>query len=210
MIRVLLADDHPIVRAGLKSVLEAVSDFAVVGEAGSGAEAIDQARRTQPHVALLDVSMPGGGGLEVAPEIKRLVPRVGILMLTAHAEDAFAIRCLREGADGYLTKDAAPKLLVEAVRKIHGGGKYISPALAERLAESLDPRHSGPAHERLSSRELEILCALAAGRTVGEIAADLHLSVKTVSTYRGRILVKTGLKNNAEIMRYALEEGLAP
>jgi DNA-binding NarL/FixJ family response regulator len=208
VIRVLLADDHPLVREGLKRILEKEADISVVGEAGSGPEALDLARRSPADVVVLDLAMPGGGGLETAQEIKRRAPRTRILILTAHAEDHLAIRCLREGADGYLTKTAAPKLLVEAVRKVQAGGKYISPALAERLAESLGAGYQAPPHERLSTRELEIFRLIAAGRTVSEIAADLHLSVKTVSTYRARILEKTGLKNNAEIMRYSIEEGL--
>jgi DNA-binding NarL/FixJ family response regulator len=208
MIRILIADDHPIVREGLKRILGAVPDLTVVGEAASGPEAVEQARKTQANVVLLDVSMPGRGGIETAQELKRLVPGIRILILTVHVEDHFAIRCLREGADGYLTKDAAPQLLVEAVRKIHGGGKYISLALAERLALNLDASAERPPHERLSTRELEIMLRIAAGKTVGEIAADLNLSVKTVSTYRTRVLEKMSLKNNAEIMRYAVDQGL--
>ena len=208
MIRVVVADDHPIIREGLKRILGGVDDITVVGEASTGPEAVETARRSSANVVLLDVSMPGRGGLETVQELKRLLPGVRILMLTAHPEDDFAIRCLREGADGYLTKDAAPALLVEAVRKLHGGRKYVSPALAELLALNLDTRHEKAPHERLSARELEILRLIASGRTVGEIAVQLHLSVKTVSTYRARVLEKTGLKNNAAIMRYAVEHGL--
>jgi DNA-binding NarL/FixJ family response regulator len=208
MIRVVVADDHPIMREGLKRILGGVADLVVVGEAGSGPETLDLARQTQANVVLLDVSMPGRGGLETVQELKRQVPGVRILMLTVHPEDDFAIRCLREGADGYLTKDAAPELLVEAVRKIHAGRKYVSPALAELLAMNLDAGHEKAPHERLSARELEILRLIAGGKTVGEIGAELHLSVKTVSTYRARILEKTGLKNNASIMRYAVEHRL--
>jgi two-component system invasion response regulator UvrY len=208
MIRILIADDHPIVREGLKRILGTFPDLSVVGEAASGPEAVEQARRTQANVVLLDVSMPGRGGIETAQELKRLLPGVRILILTVHAEDHFAIRCLREGADGYLTKDAAPQVLVEAIRKIHGGGKYISLALAERLALNLDTSIERPPHERLSTRELEIMLRIAAGKTVGEIAGDLNLSVKTISTYRTRVLEKMNLKNNAEIMRYAVDQRL--
>lgn len=208
MIRIVVADDHPIIREGLKRILGGVEDLVVVGEAGSGPETLDLARRAQANVVLLDVSMPGRGGLETVQELKRLVPGVRILMLTVHPEDDFAIRCLRAGADGYLTKEAAPELLVEAVRKIHAGRKYVSPALAELLALNLDAGHEKAPHERLSARELEILRLIASGKTVGEIGTELHLSVKTVSTYRARILEKTGLKNNASIMRYAVEHGL--
>ena len=206
MIRVLIADDHPIFKEGLKRIVEGVADFTVVGEAASGPEAVDVARRSQPNVVLLDVAMPGRGGIETAQELKRLVPGVRVLMLTVHVEDHFAIRCLREGADGYLTKEAAPQVLVDAVRKVHAGGKYVSPVLAELLALNLDADHDKAPHERLSTRELEIMRLIATGQTVGEIAENLHLSVKTVSTYRTRILEKMNLKNNAEIMLYAIHQ----
>jgi two-component system, NarL family, invasion response regulator UvrY len=208
MIRILVADDHPIMRAGLRHILEEVPDLTVVGAAESGPEAVDLAKRHHAEVVLLDVTMPGRGGIETAHDLKRAVPGIRILMLTVHAEDHYAIRCLREGADGYLTKDAAPQLLVDAVRKIHGGGKYISLALAERLALNLDASRDRPPHERLSSREFEIMVLIARGKAVGEIAVNLNLSVKTISTYRGRILQKMNLKNNAELMRYAMEQGL--
>lgn len=206
MIRVLIADDHPIFKEGLKRIVEGVPDFTVVGEAASGPEAVEVARHSHPSVVLLDVAMPGRGGIETAQELKRLVPGVRVLMLTVHVEDHFAIRCLREGADGYLTKDAAPQVLVDAVRKVHAGGKYVSPALAELLALNLDADHGKAPHERLSTRELEIMRLIATGQTVSEIAENLHLSVKTVSTYRTRILEKMNLKNNAEIMLYAIHQ----
>jgi len=206
MIKVLIADDHPIFKEGLKRIIDGVLDFTVVGEAASGPEAVEVARRTQPNVVLLDVTMPGRGGIETAQELKRLVPGVRVLMLTVHVEDHFAIRCLREGADGYLTKDAAPSILVEAVRKVYTGGKYVSPVLAELLALNLDAGRGRAPHERLSTRELEILRLIAAGQTVGEIAENLHLSVKTVSTYRSRILEKMNLKNNAEIILYVVHQ----
>jgi DNA-binding NarL/FixJ family response regulator len=208
MIRIVVADDHAILREGLKRILGGVGDLEVVGEAGSGPEAVDQACRAHADVVLLDVSMPGRGGLETVQELKRRLPSVRVLMLTGHPEDEFAIRCLREGADGYLTKESAPHLLVEAVRKVHAGRKYVSPALAELLAVNLDARHEKALHERLSGRELEILRLIASGQTVGEIGVLLHLSVKTVSTYRARILEKTGLRNNAAIVRYAVDHGL--
>jgi len=206
MIRVLIADDHPIFKEGLKRIVEGVPDFTVVGEAASGPEAVEVARHSHPSVVLLDVAMPGRGGIETAQELKRLVPGVRVLMLTVHVEDHFAIRCLREGADGYLTKDVAPQVLVEAVRKVNAGGKYVSPALAELLALNLDADHDKAPHERLSTRELEIMRLIATGQTVSEIAEHLHLSVKTVSTYRTRILEKMNLKNNAEIMLYAIHQ----
>jgi two-component system, NarL family, invasion response regulator UvrY len=208
VIRILVADDHAIVREGLKRTLSQEADFSVVAEAATGPETVDLARRAQPDVVVLDISMPGRGGIETVQEIKRLVPGARILMLSAHAEDHFAIRCLREGADGYLTKDTALELLVEAVRKIQGGRKYISASLAEQLAQNVDASFEPPSYERLSTREFEILRLIAVGRTLGEIAMELNLSLKTVSTYRSRILEKLDMKNNAELMVYALHQGL--
>ncbi len=208
MIRILLADDHPVVRSGLRAILQADPRFEVVSEAATGEEAIDRTHSSRPQVVLLDVAMPGRGGIETAQEIKRLHPAVKVLMLSMHPEDQYAVRCLREGADGYITKDAAPELLLQAVLKLAAGGKYISPALAERLALYLDSRSSRPPHELLSCRELEIMLRIAAGSRPNEIADDLHLSVKTVGTYRARILLKMNFKTNAEIMRYAFQNKL--
>lgn len=208
MTRVLIADDHAIIREGLKRILEAAGDLDVVAEAGTGPEALDLARASRPDVVLLDVSMPGRDGLETAKDLKRQNPKVRILMLTVHPEDLFAVRCLKEGADGYMTKDAAPDQLVQAIRRLQRGGKYVSANLAERLAFQLDGELERPAHEDLSDREFEVLRRIGAGKTVGEIAAELNLSVKTISTYRARILEKMNLKNNAEIIRYAVEKGL--
>ncbi len=210
MIRILIADDHVIVREGLKRIIEASgSGLQVIGEAATGQEALDLAKATRPEVVLLDVSMPGRGGLETAQELKRRDPRVRVLMLTVHPEDHFAVRCLKEGADGYLTKDVASEQLVQAILKVHSGGKYVSPALAERLAFSLDSGFGRPLHEALSDREFEVLRRIGAGKTVGEIATELNLSVKTISTYRARILDKMNMKNNAELMRYVVEQGIA-
>jgi two-component system invasion response regulator UvrY len=208
MIRILLADDHPVVRSGVRAILETDPQLQVVSEASSGEEAIDRARTCKPQVVLLDVSMPGRGGIETAQEIKRQHPAARVLMLTMHAEDSFAVRCLREGADGYITKDAAPELLLKAVHKLASGGKYISPALAERLALYLDTSSSRAPHEQLSSREFEVMLFIARGKRPSEIASELHLSVKTVSTYRSRILEKMNFKSNADIMRYAFESKL--
>jgi DNA-binding NarL/FixJ family response regulator len=209
MIRILIADDHMIVREGLKRIIESSGGgLHVVAEAASGQEAVEKGKATRPDVVLLDISMPGRGGLETAQEIKRHDPRVHVVILTVHPEDQFAVRCLKEGADGYLTKDAAPEEIVRAIRKVHGGGKYVSPSLAERLAFSLDLAYGQPPHEALSGRELDVLLRIGAGETVGEIAADLNLSVKTISTYRARVLEKMNMRNNAELMRYVVEHGL--
>jgi len=208
MTRILIADDHAIVREGLKRILESAGDLDVVAEAGTGPETLDRARTSRPDVVLLDVSMPGRDGLETAKDLKRQNPKVRILMLTVHPEDLFAVRCLKEGADGYMTKDAAPEQLVQAIRRLQRGGKYVSANLAERLAFQLDGELERPAHEELSDREFEVLRRIGAGKTVGEIASELNLSVKTISTYRARILEKMNLKNNAELIRYVVEKGL--
>jgi two-component system, NarL family, invasion response regulator UvrY len=208
MIRVLIADDHPVFRLGLKRALEAVPDLSVVGEAESGEETQAKARQCRPDVVLLDVSMPGRGGLETAQDLKRDYPRMKVLMLTVHPEDQYAVRCLKLGADGYITKDVPPDLLVQALRKVAAGGKYVSPQLAERLASDLASGGEKPAHEALSSREFEVMRRIAAGRTIGQIAEELHLSVKTVSTYRSRVLQKMNLRTNADIMHYAFRAGL--
>ena len=208
MIRVLIADDHSIFRIGLKRTLESAPDMVVAAEAATGEETLVKARESNPNVVLLDVSMPGRGGVETAQELKRVNPRVRVLMLTMHPEDQYAVLCLKLGADGYITKDVPPEVLLAAVRKVASGGKYVSSNLAERLATDLSGAGDRPAHELLSSREFEVMRKIAAGRTAGEIAAELHLSVKTVSTYRSRVLQKMNLKTNADIMHYAFRAGL--
>jgi two-component system invasion response regulator UvrY len=208
VIRVLIADDHAIFRMGLKRALEAADDIAVVGEAGSGEETLVKAREVRPDVVLLDVSMPGRGGLETAQDLKHNQPRVRVLMISVHPEDRYAVRCLRLGVDGYITKEAPPDLLVQAVRKVASGGKYVSAELAERLATDLATGGERPPHETLSAREFEVMRKIASGRTIGQIAEELHLSVKTVSTYRARVLQKMNLKTNADIMHYAFQAGL--
>ncbi len=208
MIRVLIADDHSIFRIGLKRALEAAPDMIIAAEAATGEETLVKARESQPDVVLLDVSMPGRGGVETAQELKRSHPRLRVLMLTVHPEDQYAVLCLKLGADGYITKDVPPEVLLSAVRKVASGRKYVSADLAERLASDLSSDTDRPAHELLSSREFEVMRKIAAGRTTGEIAAELHLSVKTVSTYRSRVLQKMNLKTNADIMHYAFRAGL--
>jgi two-component system invasion response regulator UvrY len=208
VIRILIADDHSIYREGLKKVLEA-GGMAIAAEAATGEEALERARETHPDVVILDVSMPGRGGIETVQELKRREPRIRVLVLTMHSEDNFAVRCLREGADGYLTKDAGPEQVLAAVRKVHGGGKYVSSALAERLASSLDANFGRPLHEKLSHREFQVMSLIGEGKTASEIAAELNLSVKTVSTYRARILEKMDMKSTVEIIRYVVMRGLS-
>nr|XP_061810383.1 response regulator GacA-like [Nerophis lumbriciformis] len=171
-------------REGLKSVFAAEQSFIVVGEASNGQETLEMARETNPDIVLLDVSMPGRGGLETARDLKQRNPAVHILMLSAHPEDHYAIRCLKGGADGYMTKDKASDELIQAIYRIRTGGKYVSSALAEHMAFSLQSDVEGPLHESLSDREFQVLRMIAGGRTVSEIAEELFLSVKTVSTYR--------------------------
>lgn len=209
MIRVLIADDHAIVREGLKRILLDDSGIELVAEAADGSEAARLARKLQPDVVVLDISMPGRSGIDALNEIHSNCASTRILMLSMHPEDQYAIRCLREGADGYLTKESAPELLISAVRKLHAGGKYISATLAERLAMNLTSGSDQAPHERLSDRELQVLMMIGNGRTVSEIAEDLCVSVKTVSTYRARLLEKMGMDNNAQLMKYAIEHKLA-
>jgi DNA-binding NarL/FixJ family response regulator len=209
MIKVLLADDHAIVREGLKRILAETSEFTVVGEAASSPEVLAEARAHRPDVVILDISMPGRGPVETLHELKRHDPKIRVLILSMHPESQYAVRLFSEGAAGYLSKESAPELLVEALRKVHRGGKYVSPALAEELAQRLAGDYEVLRHERLSDRELQVFRLLGAGKTVTEIGRELNLSPKTISTYRARILEKTGLHSTAEIIHYAVRHGLA-
>jgi DNA-binding NarL/FixJ family response regulator len=206
MIRLLLVDDHAVVRRGIKAILEDQLSSAEVSEAGDGEEALRTLAAPFDGV-ILDLSMPGRNGIDLLAEIKHRWPKLPVLIMSLHAEEHFAVRALRAGASGYLTKAAAPEELVEAVLKITRGGKYITDNVAERLASDLGGREQVP-HERLSDREFDVMRGIAAGRTVGEIAAEMHLSVKTVSTYRTRLLEKMRMSSNAELTRYALQHGL--
>jgi DNA-binding NarL/FixJ family response regulator len=208
MIRLFIADDHPVVRAGLRGIIDGEADFEVVGEAYDGGDMLARIGRTPAEVLLLDVSMPGPGFLEVLRGLKQDHPRVAVLVLSVHPEDQYAVRALRAGAAGYLTKDHSPEELVAAIRKVHRGGKYVSPSLAEKLAVGLESGADGSPHERLSNREYDVLCLLGSGRTVKEIASRLALSPKTVSTYRARVLEKMKLATNADLVRYAAQHGL--
>jgi two-component system, NarL family, invasion response regulator UvrY len=208
MLRVLVADDHTVVRRGLRQILAAQPDIEVSGEAENAAEVVDQVRANDFDVVVLDITMPGRSGLDVLRELRVLKPAQRVLMLSMHPEDRYAVRVLRAGASGYLTKESAPEELVKAVRKIAGGGKYVSPAMAERLADEIGTLSEKPPHELLSDREFEIMRLLSSGKTVTEIADRLCIAVNTVSTYRVRVLKKMGLANNAELMRYALQHQL--
>jgi len=201
-LRILIVDDHPIVRQGLRQTLADAAQIGEIVDAATPQEALDLVGQREWDAVILDIGLPGRGGLDVLKDIKRAVPGLPVLILSMHSEDQYAVRALRAGAAGYLTKEAAPKNLVDAIRRVVAGGRYISPELAERLATELTVDAGKPLHASLSDREFDVLRAIASGQTVGEIADRLSLSVKTVSTYRTRILEKMRLKNNAEMMHY--------
>jgi DNA-binding NarL/FixJ family response regulator len=207
-IKILVADDHPVVRNGLKEILATLGGNVVLGEAVSGADVLDKIAREQWNVVLLDITMPGMSGLDTLKEIKASHPALSVLVLSMHPEDQFAIRALRAGASGYLTKDRPPGDLIQAVRKVLEGGKYVSESLAEKMAIYLGPDAPHAPHETLSDREYEVLRLIAAGHSVTEISKSLALSVKTVSTYRARLLQKMGLRSNADLVQYAIRNNL--
>jgi DNA-binding NarL/FixJ family response regulator len=208
MIRVLVVDDHPIVREGLKQILSDTEDILVVDEADSGQAVLTSAARSNFDVVLLDISMPGRDGLEVLRELKQQKPKLPVLILSMYPEEHYAVRVLRAGASGYLTKSSAPDELISAIRKVASGRKYISSTLAERLIYELDREADRPMHEVLSDREYQVMHMISTGKSVKEIAEALGLSVKTVSTYRSRIMEKMNMKNNAEIVLYAVQNKL--
>jgi two-component system, NarL family, invasion response regulator UvrY len=207
--RVLLADDHPVIRRGVREILAEAYPGVQIGEATTAAEAIDQTTRHPWDLVLLDISMPGRSGLDALKDIRRLCPRLPVLVLSVHAEDQYALRVLKAGAAGYVTKDQAPETLLAAIDKVLAGGRYVTPALGEYLAASLTQEDAESPHRTLSDREFEVLRLIGLGRTVSEIALQLSLSVKTVSTYRTRILLKMSMNSNAELTRYAIAHGLA-
>jgi len=207
MIRVMIADDHKLVRDGLRQILLAASGIEVVAEAADGDQALESAKRAAPDVALLDMSMPGPSGIDLIKRLRLACPDVRLLVLSMHGERQYAARALKAGAVGYLTKDSAGEQLVTALRKVAAGGIYLTDAAAASLLQAADATNAAP-HERLSDREFEVLRLLAAGRGPTEIAEQLHLSVKTVSTHKTRILEKMGLDNAADLVQYALQHGL--
>jgi two-component system invasion response regulator UvrY len=207
-IRVFIADDHAIVREGLKQILAESRDIIVAGEAENGLDAIKLFRKSKCHVMLLDISMPDRSGIEVLKQVKKEHPEMAVLMLSMHREDQYAIRSLKAGAAGYLTKQSAPRELVDAIRQVAAGQKYVSAALAQELASQLGDGHDAAPHETLSDREYQTLTMIASGKTVSAIAQELSLSVKTISEYRARLLVKMKLKNSAELTHYAIKNEL--
>ena len=208
MIRALIADDHAVVRQGLRLILQETNDMQVTGEAGTGPETLDRARDNTYDVLVLDITMPGRSGFEVLKELRIERPELPVLILSMHAEEQFAVRLLKAGAAGYLNKESAPEELVKAIRKVVAGGRYVSPTLAEKLAFEMDAGSDKLAHETLSDREFQVMRMMASGKTVKEIAAELSLSVKTISTYRARILAKMNLHTNAELIHYAISNQL--
>ena len=208
MTRVLIADDHPVVREGVRRILQRAAEVVVVGEVGRADEVLPAVRSLTPDVVVLDISMPGPSFLEVLAALPGAHPGARALILSAHLEEEYAIRALRGGATGYLTKGYAPAVLVDAVRRVAQGRRYLSPALAEQLALGLVSDAEHAPHERLSNREFEVLRLLAGGRSLKEIAAELKVSPKTVSSFRARILEKLHVRTNADLVRYALEHRL--
>jgi two-component system invasion response regulator UvrY len=208
MIKILVADDHAVVREGLKQILSETPDMVVAGEASSGQEVLNKVRKNNYDVVLLDISMPGRGGLDVLKQLKDEKPGLPVLILSIYPEEQYAVRALRAGASGYLTKESASDELIAAIRKISQGRKYVSASLAEKLAFDMEINAEKPTHEMLSDREYQVMCMIAKGKTIKEIAGELSLSVKTISTYRSRILDKMRMKNNAELTYYAIKNKL--
>jgi len=206
--KILIADDHTVFREGLKRIFAEAADIAEIGEASNAQQLLERVAEKRWDVVLLDISMPGKSGLEVLKEIKQMNPRLAVLVLSMHSERQFAVRVIRAGAAGYLTKGAAAKEVLHAIRKVYRDGKYISESVAEHLVMAVGQNTDRPLHESLSDREFEVLRMIGAGRTVSEIAEELSLSVKTVSTYRTHILEKMNLKNNAELMLYVITNRL--
>jgi two-component system invasion response regulator UvrY len=208
MIKVVVVDDHAVVREGLKRIISENPGMEVTGEAGDGIEAMKVIQGAPCDVVVLDITMPNKSGLDVLKQLHQESPQLPILVLSMHSEDQYAVRVLRAGASGYLTKESAPARLVQAIRKVVRGGRYVSRTLAEKLAFNLNSDSTKAPHEILSDREYQVLCMIALGKTVTMIAEELDLSVKTISTYRVRLLEKLGMKNNAELTRYAIKQSL--
>jgi len=208
VLKILVADDHAIVREGLKQILAEIPDIVVAGEASDGNQALKQARKGDYDLVLLDIAMPGTSGVEVLKQVKSERPDLPVLMLSMYPEEQYAVRTLKAGASGYLTKESAPEELIAAIRKVCRGGKYVTSSLAEKLAFYLETDSEKAAHELLSDREYQVMLMIASGKTVKQIADELALSVKTISTNRSRALRKMEMKTNAEMTYYAIKQGL--
>ena len=208
MIRVLIVDDHPVVRKGLLQILAEEPDIAVAVEAETASKMLDLVKEEQWDIVVLDITLPDRSGLEALKDLKAMRPALPVLILSMHPEDQYAMRVLKAGAAGYMNKDSASEELVNAVRKVVGGGKYVSPSMAEMLAAVIGNDYERPPHESLSDREFQVMCLIASGKRLKEVADELCLSAKTVSTYRARVLEKMGMENNAELTYYAVKNGL--
>jgi two-component system invasion response regulator UvrY len=208
LIKIIIADDHPVVRRGLKQILADTPDLVATDEAGSGGQLLEKLSKGSFDCVLLDLSMPGMHGLDALPRIKRDYPNLPVLVLSIHPEDQFARRALKAGASGYLPKESSTEELVTAIRRVCSGRKYLSPSMAGNMAERISAGAREEIHETLSPREFQVTRRLADGKGIKEIATELSLSVKTVSTYRARILVKLNIKTNAELTRYTMQHGL--
>ncbi len=208
MIRVMITDDHAIVRQGLKQILNETKDIKVTGEAETGFQALKIVRQHNYDVMLLDISLPDRNGIEILKQVKKDHPHLAVLMLSMHTEHEFAIRALKAGASGYLNKQSAPAQLVTAIRQVASGEKYVSPAVAQELANSVNINNDRPLYEQLSDREFQTLCLIADGKTLADISSGMFLSPKTVSVYRARLLEKLNLTNNSELIRYAIKNKL--
>jgi two-component system, NarL family, invasion response regulator UvrY len=207
--RVLVADDHQIVREGIRRILTGAPGFTRIEEAGTANEVMERLRQGRFDAVLLDINLPGRSGLEALKDIRREYPFLPVLVLSMYSEDQFGVRVMRAGAAGYLSKATAANVLVDALHQVCSGKKFITPQIAQAMASALEVRaDTGPVHTLLSDREFEVFRLIARGKTVGEIAAELHLSVKTISTYRTHILLKMHLRNNADMMRYAVDKHL--
>jgi two-component system invasion response regulator UvrY len=208
MINILIADDHAVVRRGLKQILSEESDMAVFDEACNAGELLKRIDKRDWDIVILDITLPDRSGLDVLEELKRKLPKLPVLVLSVHPEEQYAIRAFKSGADGYITKRGAPEELVKAVRKVVNGGKYVSQALAEKLATTFREGVDQPLHEKLSNREYQVICMIASGKPLKEIAQELYVSVKTIRTYRQRIMEKMKFRSNAELIHYAIKKRL--
>ena len=208
MIRVLIADDHAILRRGLREILMRELESVVCGEAENAQQVLAQVQSQNWDLAIVDITMPGRSGLDVLRDLQRVRPGLPVLVLSMHPEDQYGKRVLKAGASGYMNKESAPEELIKAIRKVLAGGRYVSPALAEKLAMEWGANAGRPLHERLSDREFEVLRMIALGKTISQIAVELHLGPTTISTYRARILEKMNMTTTAELMRYALRHGV--
>ena len=208
MIKILIVDDHPIIRNGLKNIISYEHDMKIVCESSTGQQVIELAEKNELDIVILDIFLPDINGFDVLIKLRHLFPQLPVLMISAMSEDLYASKTLKAGASGFISKDAAPEELIIAIRKIVSGGHYINPVFAEKIAMDFQGNLLKPPHERLSSREFQVLTFIASGKSMGEIAADLSLSIKTVSTYRTHILEKMELKNNADLVKYCIHEGL--